>query len=790
MLQRRGKQISGFLAGKKYGLIALLLIMAGYFLLLPGVLFHDPLSTVILDRNGILLGARVAGDGQWRFPGSAEVPEKIRVATLAFEDRYFYWHPGFNPVSLLRAAVLNLKAGRVVSGGSTLTMQTIRLARKGKPRTVWEKIAEIVLATRLEWKHSKKEILAMYLAHAPYGGNVVGIEAASWRYFNTGSDRLSWAEAATLAVLPNAPALVHPGKNRAILLRKRNNLLERLARYGWIDSTTLKVSVAESIPDQPLPMPKSAPHLLDRFCRDYPGKISVTTIDGTLQQQVVEIVEGHHNKLQYNEIHNAAAIVLDVESGDVLAYVGNCGPEQSGLHGNEVDIILSPRSTGSLLKPLLFAAMLDDGKILPGSLVPDIPVNLEGFAPVNFNGQFEGAVPADRALSRSLNVPAVQLLRAYGVERFHHLIRSLGMKTVSRPADHYGLSLILGGAEGNLEEMTNIYAAFSRILNHYGQSGLYYATDYRPSNYVLSQTFRNDSGSREAGILRASSIWYTYRAMEEVNRPDEEAGWKRFSTSRKIAWKTGTSFGYRDGWAIGTSPEYVVGVWTGNADGEGRPGLTGIATAAPLLFDIFGLLPASEWFKAPVDEMVPAIVCSRSGYLAGPNCPDPDTGRIPLNGLKSGSCPFHQLVHLTADLRYRVNSDCCPVDSMAHLSWFVLPPLQEWYYKRRHQEYRSLPPFRKGCESPGQKSMDLLYPRAEIKVFIPVELSGKKGRVIFEAVHNNPSSVIYWHLDDEFIAATRDIHQVELLPAPGNHVLTLVDENGEELVRRFEAVGP
>jgi penicillin-binding protein 1C len=455
-----------------------------------------------------------------------------------------------------------------------------------------------------------------------------------------------------------------------------------------------------------------------------------------------------------------------------------------------VDIITSARSTGSLLKPILFAAMLDDGKLLPASLVPDVPVNLNGFAPVNFNGHFEGAVPAGKALSRSLNVPAVQMLRMYGVERFHDLVRTLGMRTVNRTADTYGLSLILGGAEGTLEDMTNIYASFSRVLNHYGRTGLYYDRDYRPPAYISGKNSIQDGGSREPGLFRASSIWYTYEAMEEVNRPEEEAGWKQFGSSRRIAWKTGTSFGYRDGWAIGTSRDYVVGVWVGNADGEGRPGLTGIAVAAPLLFDIFGIIPFSAWFSPPADEMVSAAVCKASGYLAGPDCPEPDTVKIPLNGLKSPACAFHRLVHVSTDRKFRVNSDCCPMDSMIHLSWFVLPPIQEWYFRKRHPDYISLPPFKKGCDPAGQISMDLVYPREEVRVFIPVGLSGSKGRVIFEAVHNNPEAVIYWHLDNQFIGATRHIHQVELLPEPGDHTVTLVDETGEELIRRFQAVQP
>ena len=767
-----------------------MLLLTGYMMLINRSLFNDPVSTVILDKSGNLLGARVADDGQWRFPASDSVAEKVKKATLAFEDRYFYSHPGINPVSIVRALILNLRAGKVISGGSTITMQTIRLSRKGKPRSIWEKGIEMIMATRLELGRSKEEILALYTSHAPYGGNVVGIEAAAWRYFAASSKNLSWAEATTLAVLPNSPALVHPGKNREILLQKRNRLLIRLNKLGWIDNTTLQASMAERIPEKPMYMPRLAPHLLDRFCRKYPGEIITTTLDASLQAQVAQLVETQHNKLRYNEIHNAAAIILEVKTGNVLAYVGNCGYPNERTHANDVDIILSPRSTGSLLKPLLFAAMLDDGKLLPGSLVADIPINLAGFAPQNFNGQFEGALPAGRALSRSLNVPAVQMLKQYGVERFHHLIRALGMKTVNQSAGHYGLSLILGGAEGTLEEMSNIYASLSRVLNHYEQTGLYYTEDYRLPNYVMNNFLTNKKGNQQASLFSASSIWYTYQAMIEVNRPEEEAGWQHFDSSRKIAWKTGTSFGYRDGWAIGTSADYVVGVWVGNADGEGRPGLTGIAAAAPLLFNIFGLLPASDKFLPPADELIPAVVCKASGYLAGPYCIGRDTVKIPITGIKSPVCPFHRLVHLSADQKNRVTSDCYPVDSMNHVSWFVLPPIQEWYYKKHHSDYKPLPHYRSGCEPGNQKSMDLVYPREEVTIYVPRELNGKKGRVVFEAVHTDPDAFIYWHLDNQFITATKYIHQVELLPAPGKHTLVLVDGNGEELIKNFEAVEP
>ncbi len=770
------------------GFALVLLIL--YAVCLPEKLFDDPTSAVLFDREGILLGAKIADDGQWRFPEAVTVPPKLETSILAYEDRYFKLHPGFNPVSMTRALVQNIRAGSIVQGGSTLTMQVIRLSRKGKPRTVAEKLVEIILATRLELTASKAEILRLYCSHAPYGGNVIGLEAASWRYFGFSSPELSWAEAALLAVLPNSPSMIHPGRNRIRLLEKRNRLLDKLHQQGKMDSLTCRISKLEPIPEHPLPLPQLAPHLLARACRMQPGMVVHSTLDAALQAKASDILKKYNAIYRHNEIHNLAALIVEVESGNVAAYIGNVTEGQRGGNGNDVDIITASRSTGSLLKPILFGAMLEDGKILPGSLIPDIPTTFKGFSPQNFNQQYDGAVPARNALSRSLNVPAVRMLQEYGVERFHHLLRQLGMSTVNKPSDHYGLTLILGGAEGSLWEMLAVYAFFSRTLNHYNLTHQYYKSDFRPMNFYAGEKAGTplSGASDQPYIFSASTLWSMYNAMHEVNRPDEETGWKLYTSQRRVAWKTGTSFGYRDGWAIGTTPEYAIGVWAGNADGEGRPGLTGIATAAPVMFELFNLLPVKSWFQEPVDELVEAYVCRRSGYLAGVYCDEADTLSIPYTCKAAPACPFHRLVHLSPDGRYQVNSDCEEVSRMLHKAWFVLPPVQEWYYRNRHHDYTVLPSFKPGCGQEEIRSMELIYPREEVRIYIPVQLDGTRGRVVFEAAHRRPETAIYWHLDDQFIAVTQTIHQVELLPPGGWHKLTLVDENGETLNKRFQVM--
>ncbi|MDR1411275.1 MAG: transglycosylase domain-containing protein, partial [Spirochaetaceae bacterium] len=450
------------------GFGTLLLIFA---LALPDPLFSPPYSPVLYGRGGELLGARVARDGQWRFPPGPQVNGRFAAALLEYEDRRFRYHPGIDPVAVCRAFFQNLRAGRIVSGGSTLTMQTIRLSRQSSRReaglsagrTLLEKAVEAVLALRLEIALSKDEILALYAAHAPFGGNVVGLEAASWRWFGRSAEDLSWAEAAALAVLPNSPSLVHPGRNRELLREKRDALLGRLFSRGLIGEETFFLARSEALPAEPLPLPQLAPHLLSRILGEQGGGQGAysridTTLDKAMQEQADRIMNRWALRFAENNVMNGACLVMDTPSGEVRAYIGNVRSSEAA----DVDIIDSPRSSGSILKPFLFAAMLDSGDILPVSLVSDIPTRVGSYSPENISRNYLGAVPAASALARSLNIPAVRSLRRYGVSRFARLLRSLGVSTLFRPDDEYGLPLILGGAEVTLWDMAGLYAGLAR----------------------------------------------------------------------------------------------------------------------------------------------------------------------------------------------------------------------------------------------------------------------------------------------------------------------------------------
>ena len=743
--------------------------MTGYIFCLPRHLFHVPYSTVVTDRNEELLGARIASDGQWRFPPRNTTPEKIKECLITFEDKHFYHHWGVNPFAIGRAFYQNVKNKRIVSGGSTLTMQTIRLARN-ESRTFREKLIEMIWATRLEFRASKEEILSMYISHAPFGGNVVGLDAAAWRYFGHSADDLSWAESAMLAVLPNAPAMIHLSKGRKTLLDKRNRLLKQLLEKKTIDSSTYELAISEPLPDEPHALPQIAPYLVSRFYQERNGEYSRSTINKGIQTQVEDLAERWSNEFGRSDIRNLAILVIDIPSNQVVAYCGNVHFDRKQGE-NQVDVIQAPRSTGSILKPFLYYAMLQEGSLLPDMLLPDVPVNINGFTPQNFSMQFEGAVPASEALARSLNIPAVTMLQRYGVPKFHSFLQQVGLKTINRSSSHYGLSLILGGAEATLWDVTNAYAMMGRSLLQLPQTS---CSLLLPTSRITEST----------DPFQPGAVWQTFDALKEVNRP-EEIDWKSIPSMQTIAWKTGTSYGFRDAWAVGVTPRYAVGVWVGNATGEGKPGLVGAQTAGPVLFDIFNLLPSSSWFTRPAGIFVEAEVCRKSGHLKGRFCDETDTLLVLPAGLRTEACPYHHLVTLSADESQRIYENCANTEPTLRKSWFTLPPVWEWYYKQHHPEYKPLPPFKAGCGEDTFQPMQFIYPPMNARIKLPKQLDGSKGFLTVELAHNNPNATVFWHLDETYQAQTQDFHKISLQPAAGKHSLTAVDGEGNTISTTF-----
>lgn len=770
-------------------LAALLLLLA---VPLPAPLFDGPYATPVYDREGGLLSVAIAADDQWRFPVAEQLPERYRRCLIRFEDRRFYLHPGVDPAAVLRALRQNLEAGRIVSGASTISMQTIRLSRAGRSRSLFEKVIEAVLALKLELRYSKHEILALYAAHAPFGGNTIGLPAAAWRYFGRPPSALSWSEAALLAVLPNQPSRIFPGRNRDLLQDKRDLLLRDLHQQGIIEEASLQLALAEPLPEGTIQFPRRAPHLLTRHIEEGGrGSSLYSSLDDSLQRRVAATVQRHHVRLRESGIHNAAAVVLSLESGRALAYVGNVQPENQATarrHGTSVDIVSSVRSPGSLLKPFLYALALDDGLITPDQLLPDIPMFFKEFVPRNYSYEFYGAVPASQALIRSLNVPFVYLAREYDYTRFYRQLQRMGLQ-FPRPAAHYGISLILGGAEASLWDLSALFAGFGRTLLHAQpggsrQPGPYFSNTYRLGEGGTDSSTAADTPAGAANLpVSAGAVWTTFEAMQELVRPEAQQSWRRFTSARPIAWKTGTSMGFKDAWSVGVTPEYVVAVWIGNADGEGRPGINGLFAAAPLLFDVFDLLPTErQWFSPPRDQLRELEVCSISGMKASKACPETRRAVVPAAALRGQVCPHHQVIHLNQDETRRVDSSVYPVAQMKTRRWFILPPVQAWYYKHYHPEYRDPPP----AIGTDRERMRFIYPAEEGAVLkLPRDFGDTGQTAVFRVAHRDPETELYWHLDGRYLASTRGFHELGIQAEPGGHRITVVDEHGNSLSRQF-----
>ncbi len=767
----------------------------------PPTRFPGGLSAAVYARRGELLGAAVSSEGQWRLPRAAVLPGRFVRALTAYEDKRFFSHSGIDPVALLRAALQNARAGKTVSGGSTITMQVARLGRPGEARNMAEKAVEALMALRIELLHGKGGILALYAGNAPFGGNVVGIDAASFRFFGRAPESLSWAEAATLAVLPNSPSAAHPGKNRLLLQSKRDRLLRYLARSGEMDADDLALALAEPLPPQPFSLPRLAPQLVDRFAMAGPAARVETTIDASLQERATELLERRVGRLRAGGVHNGACLIARVDTGEVLAYVANVSaPGVSMSHGEAVDLIRAERSSGSLFKPFLYAAALEAGELGPRSLLPDLPTRYGSYEPENNAGTYSGAIRADEALARSLNVPFVRLLKSFGVERFRDLLVSTGMSSLRRRAEDYGLTLILGGAETSLWEMAGRFAALARSAYH-GGSGIQGPGGGQVFDLGLTRA-ELAARVRRPDPFSAGAAALTLDALTKVARPEEEAAWEDYASARRIAWKTGTSFGFRDAWAIGVYGSFVAGVWVGNASGEGRPSLKGSAAAAPILFDLFGLLDAGGAgdtlqtsndvqprtgppSAAPAPDFRETEVCTDSGWAAGPDCARAETALVPATAKGLPPCPYCTSVAVSADGRFRVRAEEEDPANVRIEKRFVLPPAIERYFARS-LGYKGLPPWKPGsAQSGSDRSLQVVTPEQGASLFIPVEITGRPGAAVFTVAHRDAKAVVFWQLDGIYLGSTRGIHAIEVRPAAGEHVLTVVDGSGRSVSRRF-----
>lgn len=740
---------------KKIGLILVALLV---YLLRPLSLdFLDvPYSNIVYDDEGALLSAHIATDEQWRFPIVNEIPEVFQKSIITFEDKRFDYHFGIDPFAIGRAVKDNIAAKRVVSGASTLTMQLARLVNKSKERTFWNKIKEATFALRLELWYSKKEILNWYASLAPFGGNVVGLEAACWRYFEKTLNQLTWAEGATLAVLPNTPSLIHVNRNRAALASKRNKLLHTLHEEGYFDSSSLDAFLAEPLPDRIFALPNRAPHYLVHTHKEE-GHINRSKINRVLQEATHDLLNQFYTEWFQGGIHNAGLVILDTKSGEVFAYHGNI-PKTKEEHA--VDMVQAKRSSGSILKPFLFGHLLDEGLMSPQSLQWDIPTYISGFNPSNYNKTYSGAVPADEALQRSLNVPAVRQLRTYGIEKFLIKLKEHGLTTLNQSSDHYGLSLILGGGEVTLLELTLAYQKMGASL---------LTTD------ALSP-------------LSKATVFQILETLKGLSRPNEEGNWERMDSRAPIAWKTGTSYGHRDAWAIGVTPEVTIGTWVGNADGEGRDGVVGTSTAGRLLFASLGIMNLNnQWFEPPLEEMLHLNMCAASGRLASRHCLEVTAQLHGKSIEKSDVCDLHQTFYTDIERQYRYSPSCAGDKELLLSPFLNLPPVVNKYYKLSHPEYEVVPALHPECTlTLDEQQMDFMYPLQHDIVYLPKDLNSDQQKMIAKIAHKQNDATIFWYLNEDYIGATNDFHAMAILADQGKHTITAVDQSGYKLSRNFE----
>ncbi|WP_282397458.1 peptidoglycan glycosyltransferase PbpC [Pseudomonas sp. PS01298] len=575
----------------RWGLGAVVLLVALLWLadrIWPLPLPEDDLARVVLAEDGTPLWRFADANGVWRYPvQTGEVSPYYLDALLTYEDRWFYQHPGVNPLALVRATWQNLTGARVVSGGSTLSMQVARLLDPHS-RTFHGKLRQLWRTAQLEWHLSKEQILNLYLNRAPFGGTLQGVAAASWAYLGKSPAQLTHAEAALLAVLPQAPSRLRPDRHPQRAQEARDKVLRRLAEFQVWPQPAVDEALEEPLLLAPRLEPSLAPLLARRLNRPDSPPLIRTTLDATLQRRLEDLLLGWRARLP--EHTSAAILVVEEETMAVRAYLGSVDINDTKRFGH-VDMISALRSPGSTLKPFLYGMALDDGLIHSESLLQDVPRRYGDYRPGNFSMGFTGAVPASTALSSSLNLPAVQLLEAYGPKRFAAQMRIGGVPLALPALAEPNLALILGGAGSRLEDLVSGYSAFAR--------------DGKSATLRLQP----DDTLRERPMLSPGSAWIIRRILSGQARPDRDPR-AELVQRPVLAWKTGTSYGFRDAWAIGVGPRYLIGVWIGRPDGTPVPGQFGLASAAPLMLQVHDVLTnrdSQRGISAPV-KPVPANV--------------------------------------------------------------------------------------------------------------------------------------------------------------------------------------
>jgi penicillin-binding protein 1C len=741
--------------------IAILSLVVLFFLLnwifpLPDKVEY---STMITDNKGELINAYLTKDQKWRMKTELdEISPLLQKTIIAKEDKYFYSHPGVNPVAVGRAFFKNIFRMKRTSGASTITMQVARALEPGK-RNIWSKTREMFRAFQLELKYSKKEILQLYLNLVPYGGNIEGVKSASLLYFNKNPDHLSLAEITALSIIPNRPSSLVMGKNNDLIIEERNRWLKKFAADKVFTEKEIEDALAEPLTARRNTVPHYAQHLSYKL-KKQGGHFIQTHIDLNTQLKTEKLVEDYSRSLKLRNIKNAAVIIIDNKTHNVISYVGSSSFTDT-TDGGQVNGANSIRQPGSTLKPLLYAMCFDEGLLTPKMMMTDVPVNYLGYAPENYDQKFNGYVTVEYALEHSLNIPAVKSLQQLGHDRLIQKLAACDFKQIRRDQQKLGLSMILGGCGATLEEMTGLFSSFA-------SNGAYISPSYS----------MNDTLHKKINIVSDAAAYMIDEILSKVNRPDFPLSWSATEKMPKIAWKTGTSYGRRDAWSIGFNKNYTVGVWCGNFSGVGVADLSGAEIATPLLFKIFNTIDYDsdeEWFTLPKD-CEQRMVCSETGLVPGSNCKNMILDEfIPLIS-STKQCNNRQEVLLSADEKTSYCKSCVPETGYKKKLMKITEPEMQAYFSENGMSYEKIPPHNENCE--------VIFKGNAPNITFPVNgseyLISKKNPepLLLTCKAAADVSKVYWYIDDKFFKAAHPGEKQFFVPTEGPVKISCTDDKG------------
>jgi penicillin-binding protein 1C len=726
-------------------------------------------APVVLARDGTPLYTWITRDQQWRMQAQLrEITPELKKAIVYKEDKRFYYHPGIDLLSVTRAAGSNIFHLKRTSGASTITMQVARMLDR-QPRSYWRKLVEMFRALQLELRYSKDEILQLYLNLVPYGSNIQGVKAASLLYFNKSPDQLSLAEITALSIIPNRPNSLVMGKDNARIVAARNKWLQRFRKAGLFPVATVDDALQEPLEAYRHDPPRMAPQLAWRLRWTYPGmQVIHSTIDAGKQLKAEGLVTNYVRALQLQNIYNAAVIVIDNRTHEVLTYIGS--PDfMDRAHQGQVDGVRAPRSPGSTLKPLLYGLAFDKGLLTPKTVVADVPVNFAGYAPENYDLDFRGNVSIETALRQSLNIPAVKTLNALGAANMITGMKQAGMSTLQEKKNKPGLSLILGGCEVRLDELSNVYSAFAN-------GGAYHSLRWLDS----SSAGKTRTGKQ---VLSPAAAYMLTGILSELSRPDLPNMAANAVGVPHIAWKTGTSYGRKDAWSIGYDRNYTVGVWIGNFNGMGAPGLNGAGTATPLLFQLFNALgPAPAAAPNAPASLASRLVCAKTGKLPNDFCTDQQMD-VYLPGISNNDrCDHLKMVYLSADEQFSYCTSCLPANGYKMKQYENTAPDLAAFYEQRHVSYQRIPPHNPSCTRVFSGAAPAITSLQDGMTYLVVD---KDQQLTLSCTNGPDVQQVYWYVNDHYVGSALAGAKLFFVPADNKVKVSCTDDKGRTTTIRI-----